>query len=137
VGLAIHVTDTAGPSHSLSALNDPALADIVSDLNANTEHGDSIVTAYAYGAAPADFAGALAALSAGEATHGGQPFDILLTATPLLGNTAYWTLDFSNEVGNLDGITALSVTDIGAVPEPAVLSPALTLGLLLVRRRRA
>src|SRR5262249_13908255 len=26
IGVAIHVTDSAGPSHSLSSLNDPALA---------------------------------------------------------------------------------------------------------------
>src|SRR6185312_9348105 len=33
VAFAIHVTDTAGTSHSLSTLNDPALADVVNDLN--------------------------------------------------------------------------------------------------------
>jgi hypothetical protein len=85
---------------------------------------------------PPQFAAAVAALSAGEASNGGQQFDVLLTAPPLLGGHAYWTLDLSNEVGNLDGITALNVTDIGAVPEPAGLGiVAMLLGLLGRRRR--
>lgn len=33
VGLALHVTDTAGPSHSLSSLGDPALGDIIANLS--------------------------------------------------------------------------------------------------------
>jgi hypothetical protein len=138
VAVAIHVTDSAGPSHSLSSLNDQALADMVNDLNNSTSHGDSTITAYAYGAAPTGYANAEAALSAGEVANSGQPFDILLTAIPLVGSVAYWSLDLHNEVGNLDGITALTVTDIGAVPEPRAWT-FLTVGLVgivLARRRR-
>ena len=53
VGIAVHVADSAGPSHSLSALNDPALNDIVTDLNAGPDGAPGFpVTAYFYDAAP-------------------------------------------------------------------------------------
>jgi hypothetical protein len=29
-----------------------------------------------------------------------------------------WGFNFSGEIGNLDGITALEVTDVGVIPEP-------------------
>jgi hypothetical protein len=137
VAFAIHVTDTAGPSHSLSALNDPALADVVNDLNHPTLVGSgNPVTVYAYADAPAQYAGALALLSADEATYGGQPFDILATVTvkPLNG---VWATDFSNALGgHFDGMTALSITDIGAIPEPSTFSVVLAVVLLVLSYRR-
>jgi hypothetical protein len=134
VGIALHVTDAAGPSHSLSALDDPALGDIVADLNIGSG-GDFPINEYAYSGAPSQYSAALAPLSEGESANGGQPFDILIVGTNTTGIRAgVWALVFSNEIGNLDGITALSVTDVGAVPEPgaAALSPCL---LLLIRWR--
>lgn len=145
-GIAIHVTDAAGASHPLSSLNDPALADIVADLNvpfAINREG-STGTAYAFGAAPPQYAGALALLSAGEATNGGQPFDILLELPYTIdsGFQHNWILYFDNEVGHLDGITALSVTDVGAINIPAVPEPSVGVTfcvviLLTLGRRRA
>jgi len=141
VAFAIHVTDTAGASHSLSALNDPALADIVNDLNHPSLMGaGNPVAVYAYADAPAQYAGALALLSSGEAGYGGQPFDILATATvrPLNG---IWATDFSGAIAEkigspLDGITSLSITDLGAIPEPSTFSVILPLGLLFLSHRR-
>jgi hypothetical protein len=137
VGFSIHLTDTAGPSHSLSSLNDPALADIVTDLTHPTFAGPIRVTAYAFNAAPAQYASALAILSAGETANGGQPFDVLITATNP-GLNGVWATDFSGEIGFLDGITALTITDIGAVPEPTGLTVLGILAMpgLLARRRR-
>jgi hypothetical protein len=142
--LAIHVTDAAGASHSLSTLNDPALADIVNDLNVPfniSADGDPGI-AYPFAAAPPQYAAAVATLAAGEALNGGQPFDILVALTypePPAGDFA-WYLSLANEIGNLDGITALSVTDVGgmnipAVPEPVGLSLLSLPALLLLRRR--
>jgi hypothetical protein len=138
VALAIHVTDTAGPSHSLSTMSDPALADIVNDLShSNPPSLGYPITVYPYNSAPPEYTDPLSRLSTGESSLGGQQFDVLLAASPPF-SVGYWTLDLSNEVGNLDGITSLSVTDIGAVPEPEA-STFLTVGLagtLLTRRRR-
>jgi hypothetical protein len=136
-GLAVHVTDTAGPSHSLSTLNDPALADLIFDLNHSGIGGDFVVTTYAYNAAPPQYANAEAALSAGEAALGGQPFDLLLTGAnsfPPIGTRMYWSMDFSPVIG----ITAIGMTDVGAVPEPtgAAMLGLLAAPALLARRRR-
>lgn len=142
VAVAITVADTAGPSHSLSSLNDPALADIVSDLNAGATSGFVALNVYAFGSAPSQFNGAEAALSAGEAANGGRTFDILVTGVPFIPSQPdppQWGFDFRNEVGNLDGITALSVTDVGAVaaPEPSTIGlVAIVLGALTLRPRR-
>lgn len=134
VAFSIHLTDTAGPSHSLSDLNDPALAHVVADLNHPYVFGP-ILTAYAYNNAPAQYADALSILSAGEVANGGQPFDILVTATNV-GNNGVWTTDFSGEIGFLDGITALTITDIGAVPEPSCGALFALVSLAALRRRR-
>src|ERR1700733_12819607 len=77
VGLAIHITDTAGASHSLSDDDDPALTDIVSDLNSLGLGGSGYI-AYPYSEAPRQYTGQLNELSAGESANGGQPFDILI-----------------------------------------------------------
>lgn len=143
--LAIHVTDSAGAWHSLSSQNDPALADILTDLGAPLQNGNTGISAiYSYATAPTEYASALATLSAGEAANGGQPFDLLFVShydndTPL---DYLWNISFAGEIGVRDGITALSVTDIGAlgvpsVPEPAVF-PLAAAGApaLLYRRRR-
>jgi hypothetical protein len=132
MGIAIHVTDTAGTSHSLSALNDPALTDIVSDLNNPPFGGDFVPIAYAYNNAPSQYSMGEAALSAGESANGGQPFDILMVGIDnnFVFPDAVWSLGFADEVGNLDGITALSVTDVGLLaPEP---SSAMMLGVILL-----
>jgi hypothetical protein len=144
--LAIHVTDAAGASHSLSTLNDPALADIVNDLNVpfNIVAADgppSYGTAYSFAAAPPQYAVAVGTLAAGEAQSGGQPFDILVAfpSPDATGGDLAWYLYFQTEIGTLDGITALSVTDVGSintVPEPASLSVLSLPALLLLRRRR-
>jgi hypothetical protein len=137
VGVAIHVTDSAGASHSLSALNDPSLGDIVADLTLGSG-GAFPVTAYAYNSAPSQYSAAELALGTGEAANGGQPFDILLAGVdnfPPGRNEFIWNFWFSNEVGNLDGISALSVTDVGAVPEPAAATALFTCVLLLIQRR--
>ena len=139
-GVALHVADDAGPSHSISQLNDPALADLVLDLNQSSA-GDFTLLAFDYANAPSQYAPQIAALSAGESAYGGQPFDLLLVGTDNFNqvqNAKYWSFDFSHEVGNLDGITALNFTDIGIVPEPTGLA---MLGVLaappiLARRRR-
>lgn len=142
VGLAIDVSDTAGPSHSLSSLGDPALGDIVNDLRNQSIFGEIVPYAYAYNQAPAQYAAAESTLSAGESANGGQPFDILLVATdPGISNHYVWSPDFSNEIGNLDGITSLGVTDMGAftsaVPEPSSAAALmLALPLLIWRKRR-
>jgi len=133
--LAIHVADSTGPSHSLSSLNDPALADLITDLN-QTPLGTPLhyVTAYPFNAAPQQFADAVNSLSLGESALGGQPFDILLTANNP-GFNRWWILDLRNEINTLDGITSISVTDVGAVPEPSALLCLLIPTLLLPRRR--
>jgi hypothetical protein len=124
LGIAIHVTDMAGPSHSLATMNDPALGDIVADL-AHT--GDLIpLTGYTRQTLPPQYAGEAALLDSVEATaapFGFQPFDIYVVDTSAqpqsIQGGSLWTLSFSEEVGNLDGITSLSVTDVGVVPEPS------------------
>ena len=141
VGVAIHVTDTAGPSHSLSSLSDPALADLVFDVNKAGVVGDFPINAYAYNSAPVQYAGVESILSAGEAALGGQPFDLLLTGTNLnqpVGKGLYWSIDISTAISNIDGITAIGVSDIGAVPEPTDLATFMVLAApaLLARRRR-
>jgi hypothetical protein len=138
VGVAIQVTDTAGPLHSLSTMNDAALGDIVADLNLDSG-GDVILHTYPFQSAPSQYSSAEAVLAAGEAANGGQPFDLLLAGTNLgmFGGFDVWTFDFHNEVGNLDGITALNVTDVGAIPEPAASSLAVAGAALLFRRRRS
>jgi hypothetical protein len=138
LGIAVHVTDTTGASHSLSALNDPALNDIVTDINASGNQFFCSVVAYPYNSAPSQYSTAEAVLSAGESANGG-PFDLLITATDT-GSTGsaldIWEPSFTNEINNLDGITAINVTDLGLVPEP---SSAAVFGLaafaMLVRRR--
>jgi hypothetical protein len=137
IAVAIHLTDSAGPSHSLSGLDDPALSAIVIDLNNSALNYGYI--AYAYGSPPQQFANAISALSAGEIADGGQPFDILLSEIYLLFPFPgmAWGFDFSNEIGNLDGITALSITDVGAIPEPRTASLMLLCGVDLLRRRCA
>ena len=145
MGAAIRVTDTAGASHSLSAMNDPALNDIVADINALGNEVFFSIAVYPYNSPPSRYSSAEAVLSAGESANGGQPFDILVTATdkPTFGFTDYslaiWDPYFTNEIGNLDGITAIKVTDLGLLPEPSGTAP-LTLGTFAVlarRRRRA
>lgn len=87
VGLAINVSDAAGPSHSLSNLGDAALGDIVNDLRNPPFSGEIVPYAYAYNQAPAQYAADESILSAGESANGGQPFDILLVGTdPGIGN---------------------------------------------------
>jgi len=141
--VAIHVTDAAGASHSLSSLNDPALADVLIDLGAPLQNGNTGVSAiYPYAAAPSEFSSVLATLSAGETANGGQPFDLLFVShydddTPL---DYLWNISFAGEIGNMDGITALSVTDIGAigipsVPEPATTGLAAAAAVILMFRR--
>jgi hypothetical protein len=138
-GVAIHIADNAGPSHSLSQLNDPALADLVLDLSQLSAR-DSPLATFAFGNAPSQYAPEIAALTAGESANGGQPFDLLFVGTDSSGVrlAKYWSFDFSHEVGNLDGITALNFTDIGIVPEPTGLAVLgiLTAPALLARRRR-
>jgi hypothetical protein len=141
--LAIHLTDSAGASHSLSSLNDPALMDIVSDLNTSSGSGEATLALYAYNSAPQQFAGSQALLSAGETANGGQPFDILVVVTPIFpteSDPGWWSVGFSDEIGSLDGITSLSVTDIGVVnaPEPATVTLVLLvlIGVSLRRGRR-
>lgn len=138
VSLAIHVTDTAGTSHSLAALNDPALGDIVADLTANGgQNSFASVIAYQFTAVPQQYANAVSLLSSGETTYGGQPFDILLVATDT-GFNGIWGVSFNGEIGQLDGITAINVTDIGAItPEPDAPTSLLVLlaPTLLLRRR--
>jgi len=139
VAAAIHATDSAGPSHSLSSLSDPALADIVFDLNHANIGGVATVTAYAFANAPAQYAPQVAALAAGEAANGGQSFDLLLT----INNTnlplqqvggLWWAFDLSGEIGQLDGISAIKVTDVAAVPEPTAGLLLLLVGAVLVTR---
>jgi hypothetical protein len=138
VALAIHVTDNAGDSHSLSSGGDPALADIVSDLNISAAYFGEGMTAYAFGGAPQEYSGQVAALSAGETANRGQPFDILLVEnfSPFIPHGFLnWNMDFSGEIGNADGITALSITDVGAIPEPAAGSLVILLGAALLFQR--
>jgi hypothetical protein len=131
VALALHVSDSAGPSHSLSSLNDPELATVVADINAVS------LTAYAYNAAPANLAPLQSLLTAGEITNGGQPFDILLVTNNTLGTGRgpRLELNFATEASQINDITSISVTDIGAIPEPSALLCLLAPMLLLPRRR--
>jgi hypothetical protein len=136
VAVAIHVTDDAGPSHSLSDLGDPALADIVNDLNTT---GDAFgLPAYAFNDAPAAYSGIVAALSAGEAKNGGQPFDILAAGTiPFtLQSDLQWNFNFVGELGNSDGITSISLTDVGALPEPSSSTAIILITTIACSRRR-
>jgi hypothetical protein len=135
IALALHVTDSTGPSHPLSSLNDPALASIVSDLNATAGGSPIPMTAYAYNSTPSDFAPLQNLLTAGEAANGGQPFDILLvTNNPIVGGP-WLQVVFNGELAQLNGITSIGVTDIGAIPEPSGLLCLLAPMLLLPRRR--
>ena len=140
VGVAIHLTDTAGPSHSLSDMNDPALGDVLLDLRQGSSGDAFYVSVYPYLNAPQQYADAQSILSAGEAANGGQPFDVLIVGGPssFQPPRTWLSLGFNNEIGNLDGITAISVTDIGAVPEPGTLAVlgVLVAPALLARRRR-
>jgi len=127
LGIAIHVADSAGPSHSLSSMNDPALADIIADMNRNAgSNGFIPLTAFTLQTLPPQYAGEAALLNSVEATaasFGFQPFDIYAVDTSTqpqsIQGVSLWTLSFSAEVGNLDGITSLNVTDVGLVPEPS------------------
>jgi hypothetical protein len=139
VAIAIHVTDSAGPSHSLSTLGDPSLGGIVSDLNKLD------INAYAFNDAPPQYAGYVATLSAGEAARGGQPFDILIDpssdpSNDFLNFNGYymplWLFDFSGEIGMQDNITSLQITDIGAIPEPSSAFIVLLGGTTVLCRRR-
>jgi hypothetical protein len=137
VGIAITLADQAGPSHSISTLNDPALGDIVADLNVGSG-GSFAITAYPYDAAPSQYSGAQATLSASESAKGGQPFGILLVGVdtfPLGRNEFVWNFAFSNEIGNLDGITSLAVTDVGALPEPSACIIVFGCAPFLIRHR--
>jgi hypothetical protein len=140
VGIAIHVADSSGSSHSLSTNNDPALLSIVNDLNNSPFEVNSGQMAYSYTNAPEQYADQIAALSAGEQANSGQPFDILVVETyPNFPSflSLQWGFDFSDEIGNLDGISTLSITDVGGiVPEPAEASLAFLAGLALVRFRQ-
>jgi hypothetical protein len=142
VALAINVTDLTDDfaPHRLSSDNDPALAHIISDLNTVINAG---YTAYAFNDVPQAYVGAAAPLAAGEAANGGQPFDILVAdseafAEPNLSNL-FWNFDFSGEIeSQQDNIIALSITDIGAIPEPCANVLLVVCGgaLLLARRPR-
>jgi hypothetical protein len=137
VGVAMQVTDTAGPSHSLSSLNDPALGDILSDLSLATFGDLFSVFPYAYNNAPQQYSALLSSLSAGENAVAGQPFDLLFAGGPAPPENTWLSLSFSNEVGNLDGITALNITDIGAiVPEPTSAGVLFAAALVSVGIRR-
>jgi hypothetical protein len=114
IAISIHLADTAGPSRSLSSLNDPALADIVADLNASTGLSPIPLTAYAFNSAPPQFAAAQLMLSSGEAASSGQPFDIVLATSNLVEAGHVLILNFSGEFEALDGISAIS--DVGAPP---------------------
>jgi hypothetical protein len=134
IGISLTAADSAGPDHVLTAANDLAtLQDIVADLNlpgASTNSAGS-VQAYVYDSA--DAAAFLDAENALDYQNGGNSFSILLVTQ----DPQYASFDFSNEVGNLDGITSLSMTNIGVIPEP-VTTPliAFSAGSLLMRRRR-
>ncbi len=145
IGLAVHITDTAGASHSLSSLNDFELNQIVGHLNSPIQVPAFPTRAFAFNAVPSRFADGAAALATGEAAVGGQPFDILLVgqeeifgfsqailAPPTL---SFWTIDFSSLIGQSDGITAISVTDIGALPEPTGVALLLLCAIGLLHRR--
>ncbi len=148
IGLAVHITDTAGASHSLSSLNDSELSHIAGNLSFPIDAPGFPTRAFAFNAVPSRFANGAAALAAGESAVGGQPFDILLVSQPdsfdFPGRLAppslsFWTIDLSSLIGHSDGITAISVTDIGALPEPTGLPLILfgVAGLLSHRRSRA
>ncbi len=142
IGLSITVQDTAnGTAHVLTGSNDSAtLQDIINDLNAagaitNADGGTS--TAYIFGGAAAAAAGygsAESVLASGESTDGGNTFSILIATS----DPQDMSLNFSNEIGNLDGITSLNLTDIGVVPEPTSMVGLVAIGAaaLLGRRRQ-
>lgn len=135
--LAVHVTDTAGQSHSLSTLSNPALGDIVNDLNSFAGGGELNITAYPFAGAPTQYAGATALLSAGEVVNGGQPFDLLLVGqnpADLPFGSYNWSINLGGEIGDVDGITALSVTDVGAINIPAIPEPSLAASVAMLLR---
>ena len=137
VALAVHVTDNAGTSHSLSSLGDPALTDIVADLN-SSPFDSSRLTAYPFGSPPQQYSAQVGALSSGELANGGQPFDILVVEFyrfPGSPDFLNWSFDFHQEIGNPDGITSLSITDVGAIPEPSAPCIALLSGVVFLCRR--
>ena len=116
--IGIHDQHYAGP-----LLGSGAADDIVADLNSSEFGGLLPTTAFAYDNIPSQYLPEADYLSAGEAAAGGQPFDILEAGTfttppdPGFGPNLYWMFDFSQEVGNLDSIRSLAITDIGVVPE--------------------
>jgi hypothetical protein len=134
LALAIQVVDTSGSLHSLSQGNDPALADIINDVNTSSFGGPYAVTAYPFDNLPQQYKSYGSTLASGELQAHGQPFDILASVTypgQFPPNHAEWGINFSNEVGNLDGINFLEVSDAGAISGPFVPEPA-SAGLLLV-----
>jgi hypothetical protein len=140
IAISIHLADTAGPSHSLSSLNDPALADIVTDLNASSGSSAIPFTAYAYNNVPPQFTATQMILSSGETANGGTPFDVALATSNSDFAGSILNLNFAGEINALDGITTISVTDVGAVavPEPTGLAMLATVAApaMLARRRR-
>jgi hypothetical protein len=141
IALAIHVADNAGPSHSLATMNDPALGDIIDDLNSMPDTELGKITAYDFNNAPSQYTASIAALAQGEQNRRGEPFDILLVQpnqlfANLISKTLQWQFNFSGEVGTLDGITSLQITDIGVVPEPVGIGLVLGCACFLLRKPR-
>jgi hypothetical protein len=138
VALAINISDLTGGPHRLSSENDPALGDIVSDLNNPAVNGG--YTAYAFSDIPQAYAGAAAALATGESEYGGQPFDILVaenSTNPTPYEVLKWNFDFSGEIfSQQDEVSAISITDIGAIPEPSATALLAFVGSAVLFGRR-
>jgi len=141
IAVALSVTDGNG-THAPTAQE---LTDIITDLNAGQSLATGVTSATVEafsgnttGTLQHDNASAYNLLNTSETTAGGGTLDlaVLVTGTTLTSPQTFG-IDFSSETA--DGMSAVDVTDIAVVPEPATLSLLAvgSFGLLARRRRRA
>jgi len=132
IGVALTVTDGNGTQ----APSAQELTDIIADLNLTQSLPTGVIaTVETFSALQTANPGAATLLTNTNSQDGGQTLElaVVLTGTGLT-NPQTFGLNFTSETA--DGMTAVDVTDIAVVPEPASVSVLMLGGLPLLGRRR-